>query len=163
VNRRRQALIAILSFVIGAVCAAALPKLTGSVADKLILPEDHRETARITSPDGTVDAVTELTECGAPCSSIYSVSIVPKGTLLSQNTVQKIFVADETVNLQVMWREPHLLEIAYDRAFILDFRNVAYPFGRSDHPESWADAVEIRLSPSSSRFSYLVPGGRGQN
>jgi len=59
-------------------------------------------------------------------------------------------------NPQIRWDEAHLLDISYDKAFIDSFRNVAYPFGKEGHPDSWNYEVEIRLVPTSSRFSYLT-------
>jgi hypothetical protein len=38
---------------------------------------------------------------------------------------------------------------------INSFHNVVYPFGQQGNIESWHYAVEIRLAPSSSGFSYL--------
>jgi len=133
-----------------------MPKLIGRVADRWLFPKDRHEAARITSPDGTVDAVTEMIECGAPCSSTYAVSVVPKGGSAPMDAVQEVFVADDMVNVRVQWKESRLLDISYDKAFIRTFRNVTYPLGRPGNEESWRYAVEIHLSPSSARFSYLA-------
>lgn len=147
-----------LSFIVGVVAGIAAPRLIRRGADKLLFPEHRHEIARATSPDGTVDAVMEGIECGAPCSSGYFVSVVPKGSAPLKNAVQQVFVADNMVNAQIRWDEPHLLDISYDKAFINNFRNVAYPFGRAGDVGSWHYAVEIHLTPSSSTFSYLAEG-----
>jgi len=49
----------------------------------------------------------------------------------------------------------HLLDVAYDRALILVFSNVAYPLAKPGNVESWHYGVEVHLSPSAPRFSYL--------
>lgn len=154
-NRHRTALLIVLAFIAGVAAAAFVPKLVGRVADRWLFPKDRREAARTTSPDGTVDAVTEMIECGAPCSSTYAVSVVRRGAAAPADPVQQVFVADDMVNAGVQWKESHLLDISYDRAFIRSFRNVTYPLGRFGDEESWRYAVEIHLSPSSARFSYL--------
>ena len=139
----------------GVVASIAAPRLIQRGADELLLPEHRHEIARTTSPDGNVDAVMEGIECGAPCSSGYFVSVVPKGSAPLKKPEQQVFVADNMVNAQIRWDEPHLLDISYDKAFINNFRNVAYPFGRAGDVGSWNYAVEIRLAPSSPTFSYL--------
>jgi hypothetical protein len=151
-----------LSFIVGMAVGIIAPRLLRRGADSLLFPEHRHEIARATSPDGTVDAVMEGIECGAPCSSGYSVSIVPKGSSPSKDSVQQVLVADDVVNAQIRWNEPHLLAISYDKAFIHSFRNVTYPLGRPGNIESWRYAVEIRLSPSSTRFSYLADGNRAR-
>jgi len=154
-NRQREVLSILISFITGVACAVLMPRLIGGVADRWLFPLDHHEAARTTSPDGTVDAVTEVIECGAPCSSTYAVSVVPRGDAAPTDAAQRIFVADDVVNRRVQWKELHLLDISYDKAFIHSFRNVTYPLGRAGNVESWRYAVEIHLSPSSARFPYL--------
>ncbi len=156
--KHRRALSVCLSFIAGIAVGIVAPRLIRGGADRLLFPEHRREIARATSPDGTVDAVMEGIECGAPCSSAYFVSVVPKGSTALRDPVQQVFVADDMVNAQIRWSEPHLLDITYDKAFIHNFRNVAYPFGRAGDVGSWRYAVEIHLIPSSPRFSYLVDG-----
>jgi len=155
---RDRVLIALISFVAGLVVAGAGPLLIRSAAARLIFPERRTEMARITSPDGTVDAVAERIDCGAPCSSGYAVSVVPKGTAAPSDSAQWVFLAEDTVNARVQWKQPHLLDIGYDKALIHNFHNVAYPLGRTGKVESWQYTVEIHLSPSSSHFSYLRDG-----
>jgi hypothetical protein len=154
--KKHPVLAVLLSFIVGLAVGVGGPRLIRREADRLIFPEHRSEIARVTSPDGTVDAVMELTECGAPCSSGYAVTIVPKGNAALRDPVQQVFIADDMVNAQIRWQEAHLLVISYDKAFIDDFRNVAYPFGRAGDVESWRYEVEIRLAPSSSGFSYLA-------
>jgi TonB family protein len=144
-----------LSFAAGIAIGIAAPRLIHG-ADKLLFPEHRHEIVRATSPDGAVDAVMEGIECGAPCSSGYAISIVAKGSAPRKDPVQQVFVANDVVNGQIRWEESHLLDISYDKAFIHNFRNVAYPFGRGGDVNSWRYAVEVHLTPSSPRFSYLA-------
>jgi hypothetical protein len=153
--RYKNGLIAVACFVSGAAAALSVPPLFRLAASKLLFPQQRTEVFRATSPDGRVDAVAERIECGAPCSSAYVVSVVPKGAARPAELAQQTFAADEIVNPEVKWDEPHLLEIGYDKALVEEFRNLAYPFGRPGDIESWRYQVEVRLSPSSSRFSYL--------
>ena len=57
---------------------------------------------------------------------------------------------------KLSWKQPHLLSIAYNRALIHEFRNVAYPLGEYGAKErNWHYKVEIQLAPSANGFSYL--------
>jgi hypothetical protein len=152
----RQALPVFLSFLAGISVAILAPRLVRAVANRWVLPDHYQEIVRVTSPDGTVDAVMEMANCGAPCSVVYSVSIVPRSGAGLRDPVRQVFIADDMVNAQIRWNEPHLLSIGYDKAFIDSFRNVAYPFGKPGNADSWHYAVEIHLMPSSARFSYLA-------
>lgn len=157
---RRHVLSILLSFFAGIGAAFFVPRLARGGIDKVLSPVHLQEVARVTSPDGTVDAVLENAECGAPCPSEYSVSVVPREGRVPTDPAQYVFQADEIVSPQIRWKQPHLLEIAYDRAFIDSFRNMAYPLGKSGNEKSWRYAVEVRLSPSSSGFSYLREGNQ---
>lgn len=144
-----------LSFVAGIAVTISAPLLFRSVAERWFFPVQYREIGRVTSPDGAVDAVMEEGNCGAPCSFVYYVSIVPKGSAGLNDPAQQVFIADDVVNARIRWSEPNLLDIGYDKALIDSFHNVAYPFARSGNADSWRDEVEVRLAPSSARFSYL--------
>src|SRR5271169_4249919 len=111
-SRNRAALTILLSFIGGVACAVLAPWLIGRVADRWLFPKDRHEIARTTSPDGTVDAVTEMIECGAPCSSTYAVSVVPRGGTAPTDPVQQVFMADDMVNAHVQWKESRLLDIS---------------------------------------------------
>jgi hypothetical protein len=158
----KRVLLVLVSFVSGITLALLTPWLFHVAAGKILFPERRTEVSRVTSPDGRVDAVAERIDCGAPCSSGYSVSVVPRGATLPNDPAQRIFLADDIVNPQVKWDELHLLDIGYDKAFIQNFRNVTYPLGRPGNVESWGYAVEVHLSPSSSRFSYLPDGNQAK-
>jgi hypothetical protein len=154
VNRRR-ALSLIVAFAAGGVAAVWIPRLIGDIADRVIFPKHREEVQRINSPDGVVDAVVERIDCGVPCGLDYAVSVVRKGAPANEELVRQTVLADDAVNLHLHWREPHLLDVAYDRAHIVEFRNVTYPLAQPGNVESWRYQVEIHLSPSSSNFSFL--------
>jgi len=155
---RRHAVSLLFSFLCGVAVAAFGPTLFRLAASRLIFPVHQTEVARVTSPDGQVDAVAERIECGAPCSSGYAVSVVPKGVAHPTEAIQRVFLADDIVNPQLKWSEPHILDIGYDKVVIQNFHNVAYPLGRPGNVESWRYTVEVLLSPSSTRFSYVTHG-----
>jgi len=157
---RRHTLSVFLSFFVGVAVAVFLTWLVHGGIDRVFFPVHRQEVARVTSPDGAVDAVMENMDCGAPCPSEYSVSVVAKGGSVPTDRTQYVFLAADAVSLQIRWKQPHLLEIAYDRAFIDSFRNVTYPLGTAGNEESWRYGVEIRLAPSSTGFSYLENGDK---
>src|SRR5580658_1156173 len=68
-----------VSFLSGIAVAVFGLWLLRSAFSKVIFPEHRREITRITSPDGTVDAVMEGSGCGALCSDTYLVTVIPKG------------------------------------------------------------------------------------
>ncbi|OLB97355.1 MAG: hypothetical protein AUG83_00480 [Acidobacteria bacterium 13_1_20CM_4_57_11] len=145
------------SFVVGMGVGFVAPKLIGAAVHRMILPISRKEVARAVSPDGTVDAVMMVTDCGAPCSFAYAVYVVPKGQEApASNTLgQDVFSAENVVDGKLVWRQSHLLEISYSKALIDGFRNLVYPFGKIGDEASWRYAVEVRLSPASTGFSYL--------
>jgi hypothetical protein len=147
-------LLASVWFIAGVVCTLVVPKVFLFLLNRVIFPEQRTEVSRVTSPDGTADAVAIRTDCGAPCSTNYSVFLVPRGTRIRGSSAQPAFSADDVSGEHLAWSQPHLLEIGYTRAFIINFQNVAYPFtdnlgNRTPQP------FEIRLAPASSSFSYL--------
>lgn len=150
---RRQTLLVLAGFAAGVSAAVVIPPAL-DLATRVIF-EQRKEVQRLTSPDGTVDAVVDDLSCGAPCGFAYALSIVRKGAPAAKDSLRQVFLADDVVNLQVRWREPHLLDVAYDRALILNFSNVAYPLAKPGNVESWHYEVEVHLSPSAPRFSYL--------
>jgi hypothetical protein len=147
-------LIPAIWFLAGVTCAVLVPKVFLMVLNGVIFPEQRVEISRVTSPDGSVDAVAIRSDCGAPCSTNYSVFLVPKGSRILEGSDQPVFSADDVSGEHLDWRQPHLLEIGYGRAFILNFQNVAYPF-KNHMKDHSVDRVEIRLVPASTGFSYL--------
>jgi hypothetical protein len=96
--------------------------------------------------------------CGPTCSDTYVAAVAPKGAKAPIDLEKFNFSADDLSDVQMRWKEPHLLEIGYTRALVNQFRNLSYPFARFGEPETWDYKVEIRLAPASSGFSYLKEG-----
>jgi hypothetical protein len=142
-------------FLAGIISAVIVPNLVRAVLDRVIFPERTDEVSRVTSPDGIVDAVVIRSHCGAPCSTNYSVFVVPKGREVGRKADQRVFSADDLTGQLLTWKKAHLLEIAYGRALILSFQNVTYPFLRAGQTNSYEYRVEMRLAPTSPGFSYL--------
>jgi hypothetical protein len=143
------------AFIAGIVATAFGPSLVNTALSKIILPEHRWEVARVASPDGTVDAVMVGSGCGPLCADTYLVTVVPKGSKVPTDVERYAFSGDDMVDAQLHWKQPNLLEIAYKKARINDFRNVSYPFAKFGDQESWKYKVELRLAPSSEGFSYL--------
>ena len=72
-----------------------------------------------------------------------------------------MFTATSVRNAKLFWRHPHLLEVRYQRALILDFTNL---WSTNVLETKWFSSeepywIEIRLVPSSPDFSILTPEG----
>lgn len=150
-----------VAFAMGVGAAFFIPWLVSAAASNWLFPPERTEIARITSPDGAVDAVTEQIDyCGAPCSTMYEVSIVPKGAPASNSTERQVFVGEDVSKGKVGWDESHLLAISYDGALIDMFHNVAYPLAQRGRIDRDLYMVEVHLSPTSPKFSYLPDPSR---
>jgi hypothetical protein len=119
------------------------------------------EEMRITSPTGQLDAVLN-THRGGPVTvgTKWYTFIVPKGKKAS-SVGRDVLLAESMTGGKLFWRQPHLLEIHYDTAEILEFRNCwasddSEHIGSIGHPHYY---VEIRLEPTSPDFSLLTPSG----
>jgi len=145
----------IFSFLGGVISAYIVPQIVRMVLNRAIFPSTRTELSRITSSDGAIDAVLIKSECGTPCSTSYSVYIVPNGRITPSDAKRAIFSADDMVDARILWKQPHLLEIAYEKALIYSFRNVSYPLGEAGDEGGWRYGVEIRLAPNTQGFSYL--------
>jgi hypothetical protein len=155
-TRRRQIILVLASFAIG-IAITILAPWTLRRLGGIIFPIPRQEVARVTSPDGTVDAVMVVLGCGPTCSDTYLATVVPKGAKAPVEIQQFNFSADDLTDAHLQWQQPHLVEIAYNRALINQFRNISYPFAKFGAPETWDYKVEIRLAPASTGFSYLKP------
>jgi hypothetical protein len=118
------------------------------------------EESRVTSPDGKLDAVMIYESYGGAVGGIdWYAYIVRKGKTVSAKQ-KPVFSSDDLTGARMVWNQPHLLEIHYDKADIEQFRNLwglhevedVGPSGEHDYD------VEVRLAPSSD-FSLLTPGG----
>ena len=107
------------------------------------------ETARVTSPDGVVDAVLEEGNGGATTSFSYAIFIVPRGMKFEEKSPpfehdRAVFSADHQIDLQLVWSKPKFLEIRYEKARVFKFTN----FWHSQEVQDFKYVVELRLMPS---------------
>jgi hypothetical protein len=77
-SRRRYLACVLDSFLAGALVAIGLPRLPAFAGDR-ILPLHPEEIVRVSSPDGSLDAVMIRDNCGLLCSFGYSAFVVPRG------------------------------------------------------------------------------------
>lgn len=117
---------------------------------------------RVTSPDGQFDAVMILESYGGALGGLDSYAyIVRKGKTALSSGLNPIFSAGTLDRENLVWKQPHLLEIQYDIGNIESFRNLWC----SDEVENVGPSgehnycVEIRLAPSSPDFSIVNPAG----
>ena len=116
---------------------------------------DDTEAMRITSPDGKVDALlVEDTGGGALGGVFWYLYVVPRGNAVPKDATKRLFFADELTKGAIVWSKPHLLEIHYDKASIMQFRNF------STENENGLEYVELRLVPSSERSIITAEGVR---
>jgi hypothetical protein len=121
------------------------------------------EQARVTSPNGQLDAVLVREPIGGAIGGgvNWNVYITNKGAPIQVRLAHEIFQADPMVGGQLTWEGSHLLEIRYDVAKINEFRNL---WGLHEIEDVGSKGerdfnVEVRLVPSSSDFSLLNQDG----
>ncbi|MGB7284591.1 MAG: hypothetical protein WBE13_20160 [Candidatus Acidiferrum sp.] len=115
---------------------------------------DFFEAARVASPDGKLDAVLVEDNSGGALGGIFwNVYIIRKGGAVPKDVTTRLFFADELTKGAVVWNKPHLVEIHYDKASIIQFRNI------STVSENGIEYVELRLAPSS-EYSLMTPDGK---
>ena len=113
---------------------------------------DYVERMRVSSPDHKLDAVlVEDTSGGAVGGSAWMLYIVPSGKSVLHET-KSLFLADSLSKASIAWNKPHLVEIHYDKASIMQFTNI------STTSENGLEYVELRLVPSSD-YSLMTPEG----
>ncbi len=119
---------------------------TSSLAGKW----EYKEVKRTGSPGSLVEAVLVTGDAGATTSTSSMVYLVPAGARLEvKEEGDCIFAADHIKGLSIVWKKPQLLEIQYDEARILQFKN----FWQSAHVQNFRYIVEIRLGPTATDFS----------
>jgi hypothetical protein len=120
------------------------------------------EVARVTSPNGQLDAVMIRDDGGGAAGGWeWYVYIVAKESGVDQGKSHAIFHAGTLTGEKLMWSQGHLLEIHYDIADIEEFRNL-WGLHEIQNVGSVGEreySVEIRLVPSSQDFSLLSPNG----
>ena len=119
------------------------------------------ELARVTSPNGRLDAVLIMDIYGPAAgggvnSNVY---IVPKGARVNIKSAREVFSADPMSHAGLVWTRDHLLEIHYDVAIIHEFRNTwdLSEVETEDQQKGYYE-VELRLMPQS-EGSALRPDG----
>jgi len=119
------------------------------------------EEARVTSPNGELDAVLVREDGGGAAGGWeWYVYIVAKGNPVVRPRSRSTFNAGTLTDEKLVWTQEHLLEIHYDIAEINQFTNIwgssEIQNGREGRNEY---LVEIRLAPSPRDFSLLTPNG----
>ncbi len=109
----------------------------------------HEEVARAKSPDGVVDAVLVRTNGGATTAFVFSVFVVPSGTVFDHKAAlfqseRSLFAADHQEGLQLSWRAPKFLEVRFGKARIFRFTN----FWHTQEVQNFTYIVELRLVPT---------------
>jgi hypothetical protein len=121
------------------------------------------EEARLTSPNGQLDAVIIREDGGGAAGGWeWYVYIVAKGSGVDESKAHPVFNAGTLTGAKLVWDQEHLLEIHYDVAYINQFTNI---WGSSEIHDAGISGqseylVEIRLTPSHSDFSLLTPNGK---
>src|SRR5882724_1283170 len=145
---------AFLIFVLG-ICAGIFSHTLVSKVLVAARSGDFAEAARVNSPDGKLDAVLVEDISGGPLGGVFwSVYVVPKGKTVPTEITARLFFADELTKGAIVWSKPHLLEIHYDKASIMQFRNFSTEY------ENGLEYVELRLVPSSERSLITAEGMR---
>jgi hypothetical protein len=97
----------------------------------------YEEIDRFSSPDGMVDAVWVRGGGGATTGFVYDLYLVPKGLKFDKDATSfkhAVFTGNHFDDLQIVWREPKLLEIHFKHARIYSYSNYWY-YWNPDSPE----------------------------
>jgi hypothetical protein len=150
---------ALIVFILGFICYPALVHLLQRLPGPKV---DRKELMRSTSPDGRFDAVLVADYWGGAVGGIdWFVYIVGKGSSTPDDPNKAVFLGESMRGERIRWKQAHLVEIGYDRAQIVRFRNMwalneienVGAYGQDDY------CVELRLAPTSQDFSLLQPNG----
>ncbi len=120
------------------------------------------EQARVTSPNGQLDAVLLRDDGGGSAGGWeWYVYIVAKGNRVDESKAHAIFNAGTLTGGKLVWTQAHLLEIRYEIAYINQFRNL---WGLSEVRDVGNSGqndylVEVHLGPASQGFSLLTATG----
>ena len=156
-------LVGFLFFVVGFSCCFFGPTLLRGRADR---GSKLTEEMRVRSPDGQLDAVIVSDYWGEAIGGIeWYLYVVRKGHAIPTGPDQAIFWGESMRGEKIRWKQPHLIELQYDRALIMKFRNLwglheietVGTYGEGDYD------VEVRLSPTSPDFSLLQSNGEFQH
>jgi hypothetical protein len=140
----------VIAFVIGVCVAVFGHALVGRIFHTA---SNDAERVRVTSPDGKLDAVLVQDSSGGVLGGIlWSVYVVPRGKSVPNDAAKRLFFADELTRGTILWSKPFLIEIHYDKASIIHFRNISTEY------ENGVEYTELRLVPTS-EYSLLTPHG----
>ena len=115
-------------------------------------PRKYSEVKRIKSPDSAVEAVLMTGDAGATTSTEYYLYLVPAGKRISPEKSGEnppCFEAYHVKDLNLVWKNPKLLEIQYGAAVIDQFHNL----WQHREVQDFRYVVEVRLAPTSAEFS----------
>jgi hypothetical protein len=97
-------------------------------------------------PDGVVDAVWVRGSGGATTGFVYDLYVVPTGLKFDKDATSfkhAVFSGDHFDDLQIVWREPKLLEVRFRHARILNYRNY-WNYWSPDKPEEESTSFRRR-------------------
>jgi hypothetical protein len=97
------------------------------------------EVTRAPSPDGTVDAVVLLRNCGATVPDAYRVYVMEEGGVPDLDDETSVFVSDKTDGINVRWEADKRLRISYTKARIFHFKN----FWQSKNVDNFSYIVSV--------------------
>jgi len=149
--------VAVISFCLGVGLTALGPGVW-----RTLVTQRQTEETRVTSPSGNLDAVMIRQPWGGGAGGFeWRVFIVPKGKPAPDDNSHAIFQAGTLTGENLVWDQPHLLEIHFDVADIELFRNLWGLYEVQDVGPAGEHnfAVEVKLAPSSPDFSLLTPDG----
>jgi len=129
-------------------CICCLAGCTGSIAGDWVF----HEVKRVASPDGRFEAVILTGDAGATTSTVTVLRIVRAGVKIGSGRPldsEVVLWASHVKNLDVLWKQPKLVDIHFDEARIDIFKNHK-EIQRSG--DMW-DVIEARLCPTSPDFS----------
>ena len=106
---------------------------------------DGKETARVSSTDGKVDAVLVETPTHATVPTVTELFIVPRGARPVENNL--VLRVDHAEQLALRWEADRLLAVSYRSARIHQFTN----FWLSAAVDNFDYRVEIKLQPTAER------------
>ena len=108
---------------------------------------EYKEIGRFVSPDSKVDAVEVMGSAGAGTTLHTYIFLVPHGAKLDADNNAPLFNGDYVDKLDVRWRKQQFLEIHYNEAQIVNFRN----YWQSQELDNFHYLVEIMIYPNKDR------------
>jgi hypothetical protein len=148
-GKKRNVISKILSIIGGLTVLYLIVVLFAFLIDYFVFANImvFKEASRITSPDGKVDAVDMHSHAGAATRYKEMVYVVPAGQVISKTDFRRnkripVFKSYYSEGKKIHWVRDKRLEIQYETAEVLAFRNSVSPFSQDVNYE-----VEIRQTP----------------